>query len=139
MEKQSVSKRIVESYHEATNKRDLEKFNGIFASDFVNFAAGFPPIHGMEAMKKLLKELLDAFPDWNVKIEDIVCEGDKVVVRWKLNATHLGAYKDIAPTGRKITAEGIHIDHLVNERIHKRWACNNFSEVFSALRKPLAS
>lgn len=135
MDKQTANKRIVESYHEATNRKDLEKFNELFAPDFVNFAAGFPPIHGMEAMKKLLKELLDAFPDWHVSIEDIFSEEDKVVVRWKLHATHLRAYKDIAPTGRKIVAEGIHIDHLVNGKIQKRWACNNFSEVFSTLRK----
>ena len=34
----------------------------------------------------------------------------------------------------KIHAEGIHIDHIVGDKIAKRWACNNFTEVFNRLR-----
>ena len=34
----------------------------------------------------------------------------------------------------KILAEGIHIDPIENGKIAKRWACNNFSELFAKLR-----
>jgi predicted ester cyclase len=40
-------------------------------------------------------------------------QGNKVVTRWSLNATHLAPYHDIPATGLKIHAEGIHIDDIV--------------------------
>lgn len=135
MDKTAENKALVESYHQATNCQDLQAFDTIFASDFTNIAAGFPPMQGIEAMKRILGDLFIAFPDWHIAIEDIFGEENKVVVRWKLDATHLGAYQDIAPTGKKIQAEGIHIDHISNGRIEKRWACNNFPEVFAFLRQ----
>ena len=101
---------------------------------FINFAAGFEPVKSLAAMKTLIAELLLAFPDWHVTIEDMFAQDNKVVTRWSLAATHLAPYHDIAATGLKIRAEGIHIDHIVGDKIAKRWACNNFAEVFNRLR-----
>ena len=85
-------------------------------------------------MKILIGELLKAFPDWHVYIEDMFGEGNKVVVRWRFSGTHKNDYKDIPATNLKVHAEGIHIDHIENGKIAKRWACNNFSELFAKLR-----
>jgi predicted ester cyclase len=85
-------------------------------------------------MKNLIRELLLAFPDWHVTVEDMFAQDNKVVTRWSLKATHLAPYHDIPATGVKIHAEGIHIDHIVGDKIAKRWACNNFAEIFDKLR-----
>ena len=85
-------------------------------------------------MKTLIQELLLAFPDWHVTVEDMFAQDNKVVTRWSLAATRLAPYHDIPATGLKIRAEGIHIDHIVDGKIAKRWACNNFTEVFNRLR-----
>ena len=112
----------------------LDELDQIFAKDFINFAAGFEPVKSLAAMKKLIAELLLAFPDWHVTVEDMFAQDNKVVTRWSLAATHLAPYHDIPATGLKICAEGIHIDHIVGDQIAKRWACNNFAEVFNRLR-----
>jgi len=78
--------------------------------------------------------LLVAFPDWHVTVEDMFGQDNKVVTRWSLRATHLAPYHDIPATGLKIHAEGIHVDHIVGDKIAKRWACNNFTDVFNRLR-----
>jgi len=98
----------------------------------INFAAGFEPVKSLASMRTLLAELLLAFPDWHVTVEDMFAQDNKVVTRWSLAATHLAPYHDIPATGLKIRAEGIHIDHIVGDA--KRWACNNFAEVFNRLR-----
>ena len=46
-------------------------------------------------MKKLIQELLLAFPDWHVTVEDMFAQDNKAVTRWSLNATHLAPYHDI--------------------------------------------
>src|SRR5262249_747347 len=114
--------------------RRVDEFDDLFAKDFVNFAAGFEPVKSLAAMKDLLRELLLAFPDWQVTVEDMFAQDNKVVTRWGLNATHLAAYRDIPATGLKIPGEGIYIDHIVDDKIAKRWACNNFTEVFNKLK-----
>jgi steroid delta-isomerase-like uncharacterized protein len=107
-------KKLVESYHDATNRGDVDALDNIFAEDFINEAAGFDPVRGCEAMKILIRELLDAFPDWHVSVEDIFGERNKVVVRWRFTDTHKNDYKDIPATNLKVHAEGIHIDHIEN-------------------------
>src|SRR5262249_40040598 len=119
---------LLHRYHDATNAGARDELDDIFADDFINFAAGFEPVKSLAAMKTLVRELLVAFPDWHVT-EDMFGQDNKVVTRWSLRATHLAPYHDIPATGLKIHAEGIHIDHIVGNKIAKRWACNNFTDV----------
>ena len=126
--------KLLHRYHDATNAGTLDELDDIFAEDFINFAAGFEPVKSLAAMKTLIRELLVAFPDWHVTVEDVFGQDNKVVTRWSLRATHLAPYHDIPATGLKIHAEGIHIDHIVGDKIAKRWACNNFTDVFNKLR-----
>jgi steroid delta-isomerase-like uncharacterized protein len=130
---------LLHRYHDATNAGRVDEFDQLFAHDFLNFAAGFEPIKGVAAMKTLLQELLLAFPDWHVTVEDMFAQDHKVVVRWSLKATHRAPYRDIAATGLTVHAEGIHIDHIVDGKIAKRWACNNFAEIFDKLRAHVAN
>ncbi len=132
---EDINKRLVKSYHEATNQKDIRAFDQLFASDFINEAMGFAPIRGIQPMKQLLEKLLIAFPDWRVEIRDVISEGDRVAVRWHLTATHLGTYEDISPTNQPIEGHGIHIDQIKNEQIIKRWASNKFFEIFHRLRQ----
>jgi len=84
-------KELVESYHDATNRGDLDALDRIFSKDFINEAAGFDPVRGCENMKTLIRELLETFPDWHIFVEDMFGEGNKVVVRWRMNGTYKNA------------------------------------------------
>jgi predicted ester cyclase len=72
-------KKLVESYHDATNRGDLNTLDAIAANDFINQAAGFDPVQGRDGMKTLIRELPEAFPDWHVTMEDMVAENNKVL------------------------------------------------------------
>jgi predicted ester cyclase len=48
-----------------------------------------------------------AFPDLHFTIEDMVAEGDEVVVRWSLRGTRLGNYQGHPPTGKPVSVTGI--------------------------------
>ena len=51
-----------------------------------------------------------AFPDLKLEVHDIFGAGDKVVSRWTISGTHLGAFLGIAPTNNRISIDGIAID-----------------------------
>ena len=93
--------KLLHRYHDATNTGRLDELDEIFAKDFINFAAGFEPVKSLAAMKTLIAELLLAFPDWHVTVEDMFAQDNKVVTRWSLAATHLAPYHDIPATGLK--------------------------------------
>lgn len=54
----------------------------------------------------LLNVADDPFPDGREEIQDIVAEGDLVMVRLLYRGTHRGVFLGVAPTGRAIEVTG---------------------------------
>jgi steroid delta-isomerase-like uncharacterized protein len=80
------------------------------------------PIQGREAVKQFIGMYLGAFPDFQITIEDMIAEGDKVAVRHTTTATHLGELMGIPPTGKRVTVSGIHITRVVDGKVVEDWA-----------------
>ena len=77
----------------------------------------FQDSHGINVWKEGIPETRRAFPDVRLTVEEMIAEGDAVVVRWTWTGTHLGAYDDIAPTGKVIKNTGITIYHFAHGKI----------------------
>src|SRR5713101_3260858 len=54
-------------------------------------------------------------------IEEMIAEGDKVVVRWTARGTHQGAFRGIPPTGKQVTITGVEIHRVVGGKIVEGW------------------
>jgi predicted ester cyclase len=54
-------------------------------------------------------------------IEDVVAEGDRVVVRWTNTGTHVAEFAGIPPTGRPFTISGIDIYRLADGVLCEHW------------------
>jgi steroid delta-isomerase-like uncharacterized protein len=54
-------------------------------------------------------------------LEDVIAEGDKVVVRWTNDGTHVGEFAGIPATGRSFTIAGIDIYRVEGERLAEHW------------------
>ena len=79
-----------------------------------------------ESTKRLNQMTRTAFPDYQHTIDDMIAEGDKVVVRWTSRGTHLGEWATplgpIPPTGKSVVFTAIHIFRIVDGKIAERWA-----------------
>jgi predicted ester cyclase len=64
-------------------------------------------VRGPENFKAASAELLRAFPDLRVTVEDAIAQGNQVVVRWNATATHTGAALGLTPTGRSVAVRGM--------------------------------
>ena len=62
-----------------------------------------------------------AFPNYELIAEDMVAEGDKVVVRSTFRGTHKGDLMGIAPTGKQVTMPLILIYRLADDKIVEHW------------------
>ena len=65
--------------------------------------------------------LRDAFPDRVDVMEDIIADGDRVGLLWRLTGTHKGNLFGIAPTGRKIDVYEAGIFRLAGGGIAEAW------------------
>ena len=54
-------------------------------------------------------------------IEDVVAEGDRIVVRWTNAGTHVGEFAGIPPTGKPFTISGIDIYRIVDGKLCEHW------------------
>jgi steroid delta-isomerase-like uncharacterized protein len=74
-----------------------------------------------EAFRQLWAMLLRGLPDLHLTIEDLIAEGDKVVMRASVTGTHQGEYMGLPPTGRSIKYNEIFIWRLADGRIAEMW------------------
>jgi steroid delta-isomerase-like uncharacterized protein len=120
------NKALVRLYaDEVFNKRNYEVLDQIMAFNFLDHVAIHGKVGGREGFKQFLCLLHAAFPDGQVRVEDLIAEGDKVVWRWTLRGTHRGEFRGIAPTGKLVTWTGIIIWRMAEGQIVEWWANND--------------
>jgi steroid delta-isomerase-like uncharacterized protein len=79
-------------------------------------------LRGIEEAKQFVSTFLGAFPDFNVSVEDLIAEGDKVVSRYTVRGTHQGETEEFGPpTGRQLEQEGITIHRIEGGKIVEEW------------------
>lgn len=78
-----------------------------------------------EHKKKVLIALRTGFPDLKITIEDIIAEGNKVVIRFSSSGTHKGEYAGIPPTNKRIEITAINIFRLTDGKVAEQWVESN--------------
>ena len=51
--------------------------------------------------------LVQAFPDAKISLDGLIAEGDDVVIRWTVTATHKGPLMHLEPTERRVRFSGM--------------------------------
>jgi predicted ester cyclase len=54
-------------------------------------------------------------------VEDIVAEGDRVVVRWSNSGRHVGDFLGMPPTGHSYAIAGIDIYRIEDGQLAEHW------------------
>jgi predicted ester cyclase len=118
------NKALVLRFFEARVKADLDALDKMLAPDFVSHIKLLPSQQpDREGYKWSVAEFSAAFSDVRFNIEEQVAEGDTVVTRYTVHATHdrkelLG----VAPTGREMASMAIYIHRVSGGRITEEWS-----------------
>jgi steroid delta-isomerase-like uncharacterized protein len=62
-----------------------------------------------------------AFPDLATTIEDVIEDGDRMAIRWRMTATHTGHLLGVPPTGKSVTVVGIDFTRFDGDLIVEEW------------------
>ena len=68
-------------------------------------------------MRRHIQEWIDAFPDIQLTVADMIAEDDKVVLLWTMKGTHQGEYRGKGPTGNKINVNAVAIFRLEDGKL----------------------
>jgi steroid delta-isomerase-like uncharacterized protein len=114
-------------FEEVWGKGNLDVIDELTDPSFVDHNAppGLPP--GLEGFKQFVVMYREAFPDIKVTVDDVIAEGDKVVIRWTAQGTNTGPLVGMPTTGKSATITGITIERKVDGKTVEGW--NNFDQL----------
>lgn len=105
---------------EAWSRHDLAAYSELYAPEAVIHGLAPTPL-GVEEAIGVYAALFAAFPDLRLTVEETVCEGERIAVRFAIGGAHQGEFQGIAPTGRRIAAQGLTTLHYRDGRVVERW------------------
>jgi predicted ester cyclase len=108
-------------YDEVFVNWNLDLVDELIGPEFVGheMPPGTPP--GPVGFKQFYGWLRSAFPDLRYTVDDVIAEGDRVVVRWTWSCTHKGEFMGIAPTGKQASVTGMAIYRVASGKCVERW------------------
>ena len=119
---QDVYKERIRIFYETFNKNDPALLDQIIAEDWVNVPINPGQGPGREGFKKMIPGFAAIFKNGNLKIEDIIQEGNKVAVRSTYTATQVGPFAGFPAKGRPFTIMTIDIHEFNKDgMVQKTW------------------
>lgn len=102
-------------FEDFVNRKKLQVAMVNFSADFLDHDEPSGPKVGPEAAMIMMKAAYEKWPDLHVTVEDLIAEGDKIMVRNTWRATD-------ATTRKKIEFHGFVLWRFAGRKIVERWA-----------------
>ncbi len=113
-ENKAIIRRRVE---EIWNSGNLTTADELIVTDYASNGQAI----GREGFKQFVTSVRTAFPDLYFTIEDLIAEGDKVVVRYTGRGTHKGDFSGIPATGKQVIFTGIDLFCIADGKMAEEW------------------
>lgn len=113
---------IAELYGRAWDAGSPEELlDQVLAEDVVDHSPSTGQGEGREGIRQAIRRYHSAFPDLKFVHDDVLVDGDRVVVRWHATGTHEGDGLGVPATHRQVNLTGIDIVRIADSRIVERW------------------
>ena len=128
----AIGAALLDRYVAAANAHDTSSFPELFTEAYIQHSGRGPS--GLAAQIENFRGILSRMPDMQVRVEDRIIAGDKVVARMAFSATHTQPLQGIAPTGRRFTLKTIDIWRVENGKFAEHWDLVDFPGLLKQLR-----
>jgi steroid delta-isomerase-like uncharacterized protein len=115
------NKAVMQRWIDAWNERNVDAVDEFVSDAFVRHDPNAPEVRGPVEEKQLMAMYFSAFPDLRFAVEDMVAEGDKVVLRYTIRGTHRGELMGIPPTDKQVTLTATETYRLAGGKIEEQW------------------
>jgi steroid delta-isomerase-like uncharacterized protein len=114
-----ANKQVVRQVEEAWNSNQLDKLDAFFAPGFVQHSGvpGRPPT--LDNAKQMHQMSMQALPDRQAEIMEMIADDDKVAVRIRVTGTNTGGFPwlGVPANGNKVDIEWISIYTLKDGKL----------------------
>lgn len=118
-------------FDEVFNHRNLTLLDKLISPTYTNHNASIQ-VKGVEGLRKAFEAQFKAFPDLRTTLEDMIAEGDKVVVRCIDHFTR-------QPDGAHVSIPWIEIIRLENGKLVEAWVEMDTKLLSDELMKAIGS
>ncbi|KEQ24831.1 ester cyclase [Paenibacillus tyrfis] len=100
------------------NESDMECTDLFLSDDYQELT-----YESKEGLKQFAGKILGAFPDKRYTVEEMIAQGEKVLVRMTVKGTHTGTFFGASPTGNSIDVTLYRQYRVVDGKIaeHRGW------------------
>jgi predicted ester cyclase len=118
-EDKRIARRVLEELFE---KGNLEAADELIHPEFVNHEAPPDNPQGREGLRETISWLHGLWGPMRADVEDMICEGDKVVARVTMHGRHVGEFLGRSPTGKEFATKQIHIWRIEDGKVIEHWS-----------------
>lgn len=95
---------LVYEYIEMWNNRDYGRIPDLVSESFVMVSPKIPEggARGAAGLESYIRTLVEGFPDIHVRVDELVAEGNVVMLEATITGTHTGELQGLPPTGRSV-------------------------------------
>lgn len=128
------NREIVRRYFsEMVNAGRLEIVEALFSEDVI-FETPFGCFEGPAGLRTLVGAFRAAFSDLDVEVEEILGEGDRLVVRVTTSGTNDGELMGRPPTGRQVRVPFVHFMDFHEGKCHRAQVISDRMALMEQLR-----
>lgn len=114
----TIARRYLEDFWNGDDAAVIEE---LVIDDVIGHPAPGQTLQGREILKQRHSALRQVYGEPHFVVEDLIGEGDKVLLRWSFSGKHIGAIMGAAPTGKLITVGGMNLFQFSGGRIAEFW------------------
>lgn len=124
---------VMRVYEEVFNEGNLDLIDELLAEDFVEHEQipGMPA--DREAPKVFMTMVRNAFPDFRMTVEEVLQDGNKVIVRARAAGTHEGEFMGMAATGKSFDIPLIDIMEYDGDKMVGHWGVMDMAGMMQQL------
>lgn len=123
----------VETFYRAFSDKNPDLVDEVLSPtwDDIPLALGQGP--GPDGIKPIIRSVVQAFPDVQITVHDMIQEPGRIGVRAEISGTHQGELFGIAPTGKKVSFRLHEFHTLEGNRLTTTWHMEDWFGLFLQL------
>lgn len=118
-ENETLATRYIE---DVLNKGDVAAIDQLVATEFTEHDPYPGQAPGVEGEKEAVRTLRIAFPDLHLTIDEIISEGEHVVIQVTARGTQSGEFHGVPASGESITETQVHILRCAAGKCVEHWS-----------------
>lgn len=130
---QDEMKTIADQVLKIWNEGDLSIADMLYGPGYVRHHPMLSAAASLDELKDTVVSNRTVFPDYRLTFDEVIIEGDRLIVFATMTGTNTAPIDDIAATGKKVRMNGIYIFRIADGKIAEEWTYFNLLHYYQQL------